>query len=110
MRQVIALFVLAIGFSSSIWSQTLGSIVGEVKDGTGAVVPAVKVVAINAGTGVSRETLTNTSGIFTFPALTPGTYTVKVEAPGFQPVQRSNIELQVQQTANIDFVLNIGQT
>src|SRR5262249_51835956 len=39
----------------------------------------------------------------------PGTYTVKVEAPGFQPIQRSNIELQVQQTANIDFVLNIGQ-
>jgi hypothetical protein len=108
-QHVIALFVLTLGLSGPIWAQTLGSIVGEVKDGSGAVAPDVKVVATNTGTNVSRETVTNTSGIYTFPGLVPGIYTVRVEAAGFQPMQRSNIELQVQQTANIDFVLALGQ-
>src|SRR5690242_9435162 len=108
-RHVIALMVLSVGLSGSIWSQTLGSIVGEIKDPSGAVAPNVKVTAINTETNVSRETLTNTAGIYTFPALIPGNYTIKVEAPGFQLMRRSNIELQVQQTASIDFVLAIGQ-
>jgi hypothetical protein len=102
-KQIIALIVLSIGLAGSMWSQTLGSIIGEVKDASGAVAPNVKVTAINTGTGVSRETVTNTVGLYTFPALVPGTYTVKAAAPGFQPMQRSNVELQVQQTANIDF-------
>jgi hypothetical protein len=109
MRHVIALILLSVGVSASAWAQTLGSIVGEVKDASGAVAPNVKVTAVNTGTNVSRETLTNTAGIYTFPALVPGNYTVKVEAAGFQLMQRSNIELQVQQTASIDFVLAIGQ-
>ena len=108
-RHVIALMVLSVGLSGSIWSQTLGSIVGEIKDPSGAVAPNVKVTAINTETNVSRETLTNTAGIYTFPALIPGNYTIKVEASGFQLMRRSNIELQVQQTASIDFVLAIGQ-
>src|SRR5215467_3149849 len=107
-QHVIALFVLVFGLSGSIGAQTLGSIVGEVKDASGAVAPSVKVTAINAETSVSRETVTNTSGIYTFPALVPGNYTVKLEAPGFQLMQRSNIELQVQQTARIDFTLAVG--
>src|ERR1041385_4016174 len=108
-RHVIALMVLSVGLAGSIWSQTLGSIVGEIKDPSGAVAPNVKVTAINTETNVSRETLTNTAGIYTFPALIPGNYTIKVEASGFQLMRRSNIELQVQQTASIDFVLAIGQ-
>src|ERR1043165_8732675 len=95
-RHVIALMVLSVGLSGSIWSQTLGSIVGEGKDASGAVAPNVRVTAINSETNVSRETLTNTAGIYTFPALVPGNYTVKVDAPGFQPMQRSKVELQVQ--------------
>ena len=46
-QHVIALMVLSIGLSGSMWSQTLGSIVGEVKDASGAVAPNVKVTAIN---------------------------------------------------------------
>src|SRR6185503_15133715 len=42
--------------------------------------------------------------------LIPGTYTVKVEASGFQVMVRSNIELQVQQMARIDFLLAVGVT
>src|SRR6516162_5984632 len=43
------------------------------------------------------------------PSLTPGLYSVKIEALGFQSVVRNGIELEVQQTARIDFQLQVGQ-
>src|SRR5262249_44674175 len=52
---------------------------------------------------------TNSSGVYSFPDLTPGRYQVKVAAPGFETVVKTNIELQVQQTARIDFTLAVGQ-
>ena len=90
------LFVLMAGFTGSVFGQTLGGISGEVRDPSGAATPSARVSATNTETNVVRETLTNTDGIYTFPSLIPGTYTVKVEASGFQVMVRSNIELQVQ--------------
>jgi hypothetical protein len=90
-------------------AQTLGEITGEVKDPSGAVAPGASITVTNNDTNVSRTTVTNTAGVYSFPALVPGPYQVKVEAPGFQPVVRTNIELQVQQTARVDFTLTLGQ-
>src|SRR5712691_3369401 len=97
---------LSIGVVSA---QTFGEITGEVKDQSGAVAPNASVTATNTATNASRTTRSNQAGIYSFPALVPGRYQVKVEAPGFQPVVRSDIELQVQQTARIDFTLTVGQ-
>ena len=91
-------------------AQTFGEITGEVRDPSGAVAPDAAITATNAATGVVRTTRTNDVGIYSFPALIPGTYQVRVEAAGFQPTVRSNIDLQVQQTARIDFTLSVGQT
>ncbi len=67
------------------------------------------VTAINTATNVSRSTVTNDAGIYSFPSLNPGPYQVKVSAPGFETAVRTNIDLQVQQTARIDFTLAVGQ-
>jgi carboxypeptidase family protein len=99
--------VLPIGVTSA---QTFGEITGEVTDQSGAVAPNASITAVNTATNASRATRTNAAGIYSFPALVPGTYQVKVEAPGFQSTVRSNIELQVQQTARVDFTLTLGQT
>ena len=98
--------VLPIGVASA---QTFGEITGEVTDQSGAIAPNASVTATNTATNGSRTTRTNEAGIYSFPALVPGPYQVKVEAPGFQSSVRSNIELQVQQTAKIDFTLVVGQ-
>src|SRR6516162_480486 len=90
-------------------AQTFGEITGEVKDPSGAVAPGASVTATNTDTNIARTTVTNTAGVYSFPALVPGPYQVKVEAPGFQPVVRTNIELQVQQTARVDVTLTLGQ-
>ena len=65
-------------------AQTLGTITGEVKDSTGAVVPGVTVTVVNKATNATRTTQSNAVGLYDFPALPPGTYTVKQRAPGFQ--------------------------
>ena len=91
-------------------AQTGGSITGEVKDQTGAVAPNAAVTVTNSQTNVARSTATNSAGIYSFPGLTPGTYQVKVSAPGFETIVKTDIELQVQQTARVDFSLSLGQT
>ncbi len=100
------LLLTAAGMSPA---QTLGEITGEVSDPSGAAVPNVPVTATNGATNVVRSTLTNSDGIYSFPGLIPGIYGLKVAAPGFNTVVKSNIELQVQQTVRIDFSLTLGQ-
>ena len=76
---------LPIGVASA---QTFGEITGEVKDQSGAVAPGVSVTAANTATNMSRTTRTNEVGIYSFPSLLPGTWQIKVEAPGFEPMVR----------------------
>src|SRR5216684_6610301 len=109
MRTSLLAIVLCLLIGGAL-AQTGGSITGEVKDQTGAVAPNAPVTATNSQTNVARSTATNSAGIYSFPDLTPGTYQVKVAAPGFETVVKTNIELQVQQTARVDFSLSVGQT
>ena len=88
-------------------AQTLGTITGEVKDSSGAVIPGVTVTVTNNATNASRDAQSNAAGAFSFPALPPGTYTIKAELAGFQPSART-AELHVEQTLRVDFSLSIG--
>jgi hypothetical protein len=72
MQRWIATTILVATFVCRMGAQTLGGIVGEVKDASGAMMTAVKVTATNVETNVARDTLTNSSGLFTFPSLVPG--------------------------------------
>ena len=72
-------------------AQQTGSISGIVSDNTGGVVPGAKVTAINAATGDKVGTVTSGEGTFTFPALSPATYTVSVTANGFQTLQQQGL-------------------
>ena len=91
------------------FGQTAGEILGEVKDSTGALVAGAAVTVTNAGTNAARGTITNSAGLYNFPELQPGIYSLKVEKTGFKATLANNIELQVQQTARVDLALQIGQ-
>src|SRR5579864_6076115 len=109
MRHVVLIFGLCLSAEFAV-AQTFGEITGEVRDQSGAVVPAVPVTVTNTGTNVARTTNTNAAGVYSFPDLVPANYQVRVEAPGFQPMLRTGIDLQVQQTVRIDFSLVVGQS
>src|ERR1051325_4636787 len=84
------------------------SIRGTVTDSTGAVVADASVNASNNATGAKATTLTNAQGIYSFPVLNVGAYTVSAELRGFKTAVRQGVELQVNQTARIDLVLEGG--
>ncbi len=87
-----------------------GKITGIVTDATGANVSGADVEARNTATGIITKTVTNESGDYTFPVLSPGEYTVEVKKGGFETVNRSGIQLAVSQVARIDFRLKVGST
>jgi len=109
MRRWVILLGLCVP-AGMIQAQTFGEITGEIKDPSGAVTPNVSVTVTNTATNVARSTVTNNSGVYSFPDLVPGTYQVRVTAPGFDTVVKTGIELQVQQTARVDFELRVGQS
>ena len=101
--------LLALASAALVPGQTLGEITGEVRDPSGSVVVGAEVTVTNNATAAARSVVTNSAGLYSFPSLQPGVYTVKVTMPGFQALTRPDIELQVQQTARIDFTLRLGQ-
>ncbi len=84
------------------------SVTGDVRDPTGAVVAGAKVTALHTATGVSRSTLSDTSGGFVIPALPPGSYEFSAESSGFKRELRSGVVLQVDQQTRLDFQLQLG--
>jgi len=92
----------------SSFAQTFGQISGQVTDASGGILVGASVSVTNTQTNAVREAQTNTSGSYAFPNLLPGVYSVKVDLQGFQSRIRNGIELQVQQTARLDFSLELG--
>ncbi len=88
-------------------AQTLGTITGEVKDSSGAVVPGATITVTSKATNATRTTTSNEVGLYDVPALPPGPYTVKIELDGFKTTSR-DVALQVQQTAEVNFALELG--
>lgn len=93
----------------SLEGQTLGTFTGEVRDSSGAAVSGATVTVRNTATNGVRVVTTNDAGLYTIPALVPGIYDVKAESSGFKVANRVGVELQVQQTARVDFNLEVGQ-
>ncbi len=108
MRKALCLTGLLLLGSLSLFGQTFGTITGVVRDPSSAVVPNAKVTVTNTATNAVRNSTTNTEGLYSFPALVPGPYEVRVETAGFRAAA-SRLDLQVQQTARVDFALQVGQ-
>ena len=108
-RTVTTIFFLFL-FSFSLLSQTpSGEISGVINDQSGSVVAGVRVALINIATNATREVQTNDSGLYGFPALAPGIYTLKVEKQGFRAIERKNIEVLVGSANRIDLSLEVGE-
>lgn len=109
-RNLISVIAFMLFLSAWMFGQAgaTGTILGTVTDNSGAVVPNAAVTITNVATGVNNQTRTGSSGDFTVPYLTPGTYNVTVESQGFQKSVVQNINLVVAQQARADVVLKPG--
>ena len=108
MRRIFpSLFVALLLIAGSASAQTLGTITGDVKDASGAIIPGASVTAQNTSTNATREMQSNEAGAYTFAALPPGPYVVRAELQGFRTVTQ-NVELHVEQTVRVNFTMEIG--
>src|SRR5437016_9497836 len=101
----LCLFLLSV----AVCAQTpTAEITGTVSDSTNAVVSGATVTITNLSTNLQRVLKTNTSGIYGAPGLPPGIYSVRIAMPGFKTEVRTNLELQVDQVARLNFALQVG--
>jgi hypothetical protein len=85
-----------------------GSLVGNVTDPNGAVVPAASVIATDQGTSVTSTTTTNGAGEYNFVNLQPGTYSVKVSVSGFKTFERRDVTVSLNNITRTDVTLEVG--
>ena len=109
MRKTIGVVVFLISVAVVGFAQVdTGSLVGMVKDASGALLPGVTVTATNTDTGIATATKTEQNGDYVITPLHIGRYSVSVEATGFLREIRKDIVLDVQQTIRLDFSLKVG--
>jgi len=103
-----ALGGLILAAQSLVFAQTAtGSILGTVKDPTGATVAGATVVIKSVATGTSRSMTTTEAGTYSAVALVPGDYALTYQAPGFSTGEQI-LTVAVGVTANGDFSLRVG--
>jgi Carboxypeptidase regulatory-like domain/TonB dependent receptor len=103
------LVFLTLLISPSAWGQAVSAtLVGAVVDNTGASVPNATIQIREDATGITHDGVTNESGNYSFPDLTPGTYTVTVEAKGFKKETRASVDVIVNTTTRVDLTLTPG--
>ena len=87
---------------------TFGSIVGTVKDSSGAVIPGATVMLTNIGTAAERTVVTDQHGDYSLVNLNPGKYQITVSAAGFEKTDFSDLDLQSRETKRVDAALKLG--
>jgi outer membrane receptor protein involved in Fe transport len=94
---------------SPIFAQTsLGTIVGQIKDESGAAIPHVAITVTNEATSATRSTVSNEAGEYTIPSLPPGVYTITAEMKGFRTELQKGQKLDVNQTLRADLAMRVG--
>lgn len=105
---MVAFFALVIAVPVS-WSQgNQGTLEGTVVDQSGAGVPAAKLSITNGATGINFVATTDSNGLFTFPVLPVGTYTIEVEHSGFAKLTQKNVTLTVGARVNLSLALSVA--
>jgi len=101
---------LSLSLAFSVPAQTsTSSITGTVTDATGAVIPGAKVTAKNEATGVTYTQTTTGAGLYVFPSVPVGSYTVTAEMSGFKTINKTGAVLEVGTPLVVDVTLEVGQ-
>lgn len=105
----LALLLLTFGLNPSAYAGVTASILGTVKDTSGAVIPGATVTATNTDTRIAQAVSTNGDGSYAFSALPPGKYELSINLKGFKAFKQTGIVLNVNDAITVDATLQIGQ-
>jgi hypothetical protein len=111
MKTTIRLWILAfvcLGAWSAYAQEVSAGITGRITDPSGGSIVGAKVVAKDVDRGTEWPTTTNEEGIYAFPRVPVGRYSLRVEASGFKTAVQSDITLEINQRARIDMTMQVG--
>ncbi len=107
------LAMLALGLAAFIpaagWAQGHGGVSGLVTDPSQAVVPGASVTLTHVETKVEREDVTDANGLYSFPDIPTGNYSIVIQAAGFR-LASTTISIRVNQQVRFDMELEVGAT
>jgi hypothetical protein len=102
---------LCLMVSVPLHAQVSGATIsGTITDASGAVIAGAEISVRNTGTGITRNTTSDSSGFYTVPNLNPGPYEVKVTARGFTTAVQSNLTLAVGAQQQLNIPMKVGET
>src|SRR5688572_7711042 len=109
-RMLMAALCLAAAIPQQAAGQVLyGSVVGTVQDPSGAVVPGAKISLTNTATGQVREVQADEQGRFNIVNLAAGRYDMVVTAAGFRTLNRTGVEVTINNVTRVEAGLDVGQ-
>lgn len=108
MRFLSSVAVLCLTLGSLAAQSPRAALIGVVQDPSGAILAGAQVELRNVDTGEARKVLSDFKGEFTIPNLAPGPYEVVISKAGFRSVRQTSIVLQMDQTARLEFRLEVG--
>lgn len=107
-KVVMVTLILAV-FCTIVTAQVpTGEVNGIVTDPHDAVVANAHVIAVSKSQGISRETSTNSDGLYVFPNLPAGNYDLKIDASGFAPLEFKGVVVQVGRATTLDAKLQVA--
>src|SRR3984957_2989113 len=112
-RQIIRILLLAVSLffvSRVAYAQfDVGSLVGTIRDQSGAAVPNASITVTNTATNIQSSAASNNNGDYEVPSLRAGVYTISAKAPNYAEAVAENITISVGNRQRIDLELKVGQ-
>ncbi len=109
-RLVSILAVIVLSAATAFGQSTYGTLVGTVKDSSGASIPRATVAVTEVETNARKSALTDNLGDYEIPNLPPGNYDVSVTAQGFKKFLQHGVPLDPRATVRVDATLELGAT
>ncbi len=107
--RIVLMLGLTLGLTSAVMSQVqTGSITGVITDNENNTLPGVTLTVSSPSLMGTRTYVSTAAGIFRFPALPPGTYSLKAELPGFRTAEREDIVIRVGMVVTLDITMQMA--
>ncbi len=91
------------------WAQDQSRLTGSVTDTTGAAIPGARMLLSNVDTGVDAGAESNEAGVYIFPYVAPGAYSLNTEVDGFKTSNQTGIVLETGTTSTVNVQMQIGE-